>query len=1137
MNSKIYQKRKELQIGDGKLNINIYNGDVTYNYPLMTIGGGNYQIITSIIYNNNYSNEKFNRKLGFDNGWKLNFEEYLFVSDEGYDKYIYIDGAWNIHYFIKYTSDYTYYDESGTGLKLTTNTSYNQIYDENNNIYTFDKITGKLISITSGVNKEIIKEISYDEEGRLVSISDSRKKDNKVNFIYNDSNCLVKVSSRVKDVYYTLEYDNKKLVKIYQETNQTYLEVHEFYYESDAMKTIINSKTNEALLLSYNQNKLTNVKKKVVSTIIDTLNSSSYVGEEQILGNDNYLTNNLLKEKERKNIIGEDIINEIAFTYNEAYTDITNNKNITYRYFFDIEGRMLSILEKGKENDKYFTLSKPTGWSVEINEQSNYYINNKPSKMLNKIDKEYVLTIDNNNLTSFNTSLDNTSQYYNISFWISFNNEQDSSSVAQLSYKLGEDEIKRSVVISKTLTGTWQQVQIPLLIEKLDTIITDMKIMVITDNFASSEDKILINDVRINKGNTKLIYIDSVTYGSKKNEELKLGSKIVYKKGLNQKEVTLSKDFYLTEQDIIATYKSKYYSMCEIGNLSATYFDLYYNNKTKVIQVNLVKLIPEEETTDDYRFIFGKYNENDERIETDTPNYHLRTMTLIPFEDNKKAYLITETHQKITKTSNNRYVFDIYTLIGVEENKNTQLNQNKLLTSVISQNEDGTINYTKYIKRIYGNNELKEENIELTTNEYDEYGNLIKTKTSTNKSTEELVKEYYYDGETPKERENVIKIKENGNITYIFYNSDSVIYRVKHSIDLEYIDGQIINKEEEFVNYIDYYYDEYGDLINMKFYGNNGEQIYENQISYDERRNINRIKDDNIKLGIIYNSLNEPCEIYQNKKLLQKYVTKKQDDKEIYTTMYYHGPFYNKQIDTLDNDGNVTLTEMIKYQNKVPFDKQKVIYVYENLENESPSLRRIKGIIDDISEDRYDYTYIDTPADGTVVKYENSSEFIVTTYPNQTKIYQIPTDQKALKYKVEQEDEMNSNPKLTYNYSKNDDGEELIKYYSYDYEYDGLNRLINQAQQTDTYKNATIYNSRETNYYENTNFPYEIKYKVKSVIQDSEKVATLTYQNSYKQGNIVKVVEEGTRFINNPKNEESLETKEIKRKETKYELV
>lgn len=459
MNSRVYQKKEQYNLGNGTLNLNVYNGEVAYYFPLTKIGGGNYQINTALVYNSNYEDNQFNKKLGFGNGWKLNFESFLFVGDEGYNKYIYVDENWNIHNFIKYSRDYEYYDESGTGLKLITGTPYNKIYDESNNVYTFDRTTGKLISVTSGINDEIEKEIIYDEKTRVISVYDKRKPNHTIDFTYNGNNNLSKISSSVKDVYYTLEYDDNRLVKIYQETNKVYREIHEFWYDNKLMIGIINNDTDKALELGYNQNKLSSIKETVVSVSLETKNSTNYIGESINLGDSNYMTSQVLQEKSKSRIIGKDILSETSFMYYDGYTDITDENNKTYRYYFDIDGKNISIFEKAEESNKYFTLVKPSGYEINVESYSNRCINNRWNKMIMKDNNEYNLSLSNNSLKLFinylsNSNTDNN-QYFKLSFWLNFSNGLDSDANVKLTYKVNNKPFEEQILISKTLSDVW----------------------------------------------------------------------------------------------------------------------------------------------------------------------------------------------------------------------------------------------------------------------------------------------------------------------------------------------------------------------------------------------------------------------------------------------------------------------------------------------------------------------------------------------------------------------------------------------------------------------------------------------------------------------------------------------------------
>ena len=77
--SKIFQPNHEYNLEDGILNVNTFNGRVLYSYPIASIGKGNFQIDASLIYNSLYGeNNNGGKKLGFGNGWKFSFEEFVF---------------------------------------------------------------------------------------------------------------------------------------------------------------------------------------------------------------------------------------------------------------------------------------------------------------------------------------------------------------------------------------------------------------------------------------------------------------------------------------------------------------------------------------------------------------------------------------------------------------------------------------------------------------------------------------------------------------------------------------------------------------------------------------------------------------------------------------------------------------------------------------------------------------------------------------------------------------------------------------------------------------------------------------------------------------------------------------------------
>lgn len=222
------QKQTELDFSNelGNILLNIYTGRLLYDYPIYSIGNGNYKIDISLVYNSLYKNSDFNNaKIGINNKWNLNIQEYIFPYDTNYkldeftvDDYVYISSTSEIHRFVKYCDSiidgnrvFEYYDASGSGLKLLITPTNYKIIDEFNNTLTFDS-NKRLESISSGVNPNIKKVITYDENNHISSIYDERKLTRKIIFNYENDN-LISVSNKEKKQEVILEYnENNDLI-------------------------------------------------------------------------------------------------------------------------------------------------------------------------------------------------------------------------------------------------------------------------------------------------------------------------------------------------------------------------------------------------------------------------------------------------------------------------------------------------------------------------------------------------------------------------------------------------------------------------------------------------------------------------------------------------------------------------------------------------------------------------------------------------------------------------------------------------------------------------------------------------------------------------------------------------------------
>ena len=77
--SKVNHSNQEYECGKGKATLNIYNGTLGFEYPLIQIGSNSFNIPSTILYNSQYKSTDFNgKKIGFGDGYKLNIHQYVF---------------------------------------------------------------------------------------------------------------------------------------------------------------------------------------------------------------------------------------------------------------------------------------------------------------------------------------------------------------------------------------------------------------------------------------------------------------------------------------------------------------------------------------------------------------------------------------------------------------------------------------------------------------------------------------------------------------------------------------------------------------------------------------------------------------------------------------------------------------------------------------------------------------------------------------------------------------------------------------------------------------------------------------------------------------------------------------------------
>ena len=74
--NKVNHSYQSYNCADGIASVNIYNGNLLFEYPLLSTGMNSFEISTSLVYNSDYKPTDFNgRLIGMGNGWKLNNEQ------------------------------------------------------------------------------------------------------------------------------------------------------------------------------------------------------------------------------------------------------------------------------------------------------------------------------------------------------------------------------------------------------------------------------------------------------------------------------------------------------------------------------------------------------------------------------------------------------------------------------------------------------------------------------------------------------------------------------------------------------------------------------------------------------------------------------------------------------------------------------------------------------------------------------------------------------------------------------------------------------------------------------------------------------------------------------------------------------
>lgn len=604
--SKINQTELSYSCGAGDAKLNLYTGRLALEYQLCSIGIKTYGLTLSNIYNSHFGlPSNINTHLG--ENWKLNIQQYVYMED---GKYYYIDGSGMIIEF-ECLSINTYYDKSGLGLKLTTNSNSGllTINDVLNNEMIFQN--GKLIKTISSENINVAKIYDYDENERISKIYDARKPDSKILFEYNEDDLLCSVNVYVKNnlkYKYKYCYENNKLVSINKEQDGFNKPLLLYKYQNNLLRYAVYVENKSAFKFKYSGNKVTTVNVGVADLENDYKTETKYnVGDDIYVGENVYPNEIIAREKYKINecmeTYGADVIKLNEISYNTNYRLVTNEMNLKFVYFLNEKGYTTSILEANGTSDymnDLRTLERMPGIRMlEIEEgESNEKINKQKSLTISTNTK--LLYDKDHREDKFKSLKDyrehDCANYKNFvcSFWLKVVSNLNNNKV-KLTITSCEDDEPAIVSFDKTAVNSWQEVRIPIQIKK--NVIENIQLEFLENE---SSKYVKIADMKLYDSGTNQLMIGNKS----QNHPIDKVIEVIYNQTNiigQEKTIVINDDNYVTEKDLQMTYLNRFKK--SVNNDYDEYYPFFYNDCTKFIMVKYVSLKVDEQNVYPLNFI------------------------------------------------------------------------------------------------------------------------------------------------------------------------------------------------------------------------------------------------------------------------------------------------------------------------------------------------------------------------------------------------------------------------------------------------------------------------------------------------------------------------------------------------------
>lgn len=578
-NSKIDQTELTYSCDSGTARVNLFNRRLSFEHFDVSIGANTYTIACSHIYNslfNEFTSLKYGEymddhyKTHMGKGFKLSIQQYL-IYDETYERFIYTDSAGYRHYFVSLGDGVRYYDTTGTNLLLEQVGDQYLIYDLSGNKMYFEN--GVIVRSISCFKNNYAKIYEYDN-GKLIKVYDKRKPSNTIIFEYDNETNLLSTIKCTKDgitkkeltYEYVLVKDEYCLSKIIDGDITT-------IFEYDNRKNLINTyhlETKSCLEFKYKQINNIFLIEEITSGIIDT--SQKTITNNQII---------------QKNVIDStnDGYKMTVRNQKKSYKD--NATDVVMEYQFNVSGYTVSVLEENLGNPYQLkTLEKEPGIEINFPNQStsDFTINtkNKYKYENGRMCYSKIYLQNFNEVNRYRQGKCNNYDNFTISFWAKLNYVLNDPKIlvtiiSSNSYvvfdKIYYDE--GTAVLDNSAIGVWQYVTVPIKIdgENIKEVTISMAL-----NFWQGVE---ICDVKLclsPKSSLNVLSQDGNSFASVDN-----ATKIVYTLANSEEEVEkeISDSYFITQDDLKYTVLNMYKTSINDASVNDNSFILSMCDGTK----------------------------------------------------------------------------------------------------------------------------------------------------------------------------------------------------------------------------------------------------------------------------------------------------------------------------------------------------------------------------------------------------------------------------------------------------------------------------------------------------------------------------------------------------------------------------